>query len=79
VTVGCPKLDNTERYAEKLATIFKNPTIPKVIVTIMEVPCCLGLSKIVHQAAAMCGRSDLVVEEHTLSLSGERKSVKVMG
>ncbi|MBI2520239.1 MAG: 4Fe-4S binding protein [Bdellovibrio sp.] len=78
VTVGCPKLDDTSRYAEKLASILRNPTIPKVIVTIMEVPCCYGLSMIVQQARAMTGRKDLVVEEHTLSLSGERKTVKVL-
>ncbi|HAZ12636.1 MAG: hypothetical protein A2X86_11440 [Bdellovibrionales bacterium GWA2_49_15] len=77
VVVGCPKLDNTSGYAQKLASIFKNPTIPKVIVTIMEVPCCYGLSQIVQQAVAMAGRADLVLEEHTLSLSGERKGVKV--
>jgi len=71
VVVGCPKLDYTEPYAEKLASIFSQANTPKAIVVIMEVPCCRGLSAIVKQAAAMSGRTDLVVEEHTLSVRGE--------
>ncbi len=76
VVVACPKLDNTDPYAAKLAAIFQESSIPKVIVVIMEVPCCRGLSMIVQQAHAMSGRSDLVVEEHTLTLDGEIKSVR---
>jgi hypothetical protein len=71
VVVACPKLDYTDPYAEKLAGIFRASNTPKVIIVIMEVPCCRGLSSITVQAAAMSGRKDLVIEEHTLSLSGE--------
>lgn len=71
VVVACPKLDRTEPYADKLAAIFKNPTIPKAIVVRMEVPCCGGLSSIVREAHHRSGRTDLVVEEVTLSLTGE--------
>lgn len=78
VVVACPKLDNTAPYAEKLAAIFQEISIPRVIVVIMEVPCCRGLSMIVEQARAMSGRDDLVVEEHVLSLEGDVKRVRVM-
>jgi NAD-dependent dihydropyrimidine dehydrogenase PreA subunit len=70
VVVACPKLDNTAPYAQKLAAIFQDTSIPKVIVVIMEVPCCRGLSMIVEQALALSGREDLPVEEHMLSLDG---------
>ncbi len=76
VVVACPKLDNTEPYAQKLAAIFQESSIPKVVVVIMEVPCCRGLSMIVQQAHAMSGRTDLIVEEHTLTLDGEIKGVR---
>ena len=76
VVVACPKLDNTAPYAQKLAAIFQEPTIPRVVVVIMEVPCCRGLSMLVTQAHAMSGRDDLVIEEHVLSLEGELKSVR---
>jgi hypothetical protein len=78
VVVACPKLDNTAPYAEKLAAIFQEQSIPKAIVVVMEVPCCRGLSMIVQQAHAMSGRRDLVIEEHTLTLDGEIKSVREM-
>ncbi|MBL6988152.1 MAG: 4Fe-4S ferredoxin [Bacteriovoracaceae bacterium] len=70
VVVACPKLDRTDNYIEKLAQIFSESTIPKVIVAIMEVPCCKGLSMMVNEAARLSGRDDLVIEEHTIGLQG---------
>lgn len=75
VVVGCPKLDNTAPYAEKLGEILKEKTIPKIIVTVMEVPCCKGLTMIVKDAVRLSGRNDLVFEEHILSLDGKLKEV----
>jgi NAD-dependent dihydropyrimidine dehydrogenase PreA subunit len=71
IVVACPKLDRTEGYAEKLAGILRETTIPKVIVVRMEVPCCGGLTMIVRQALEMCGRTDLVCEEVTVGLNGD--------
>ena len=76
VVVACPKLDNTAPYAQKLAAIMQDTSIPKVVVVIMEVPCCRGLSMIVEQALAVSGRENLVVEEHVLSLEGAIKSIR---
>ncbi len=78
VVVACPKLDNTAPYAEKLAGILAEPSIPKAIVVIMDVPCCGGLAQLARQALAASGRSDLVVEEHILALTGELKSVRLL-
>ncbi|MCX7008676.1 MAG: 4Fe-4S binding protein [Kiritimatiellaeota bacterium] len=71
VVVGCPKLDNTESYAEKIGAILAEPSIPKALVVRMEVPCCGGLTAIAQEAVRLSERSDLILEEVTLSLSGE--------
>lgn len=76
VVVGCPKLDRTEGYPEKLASILSNPTIPRVIVVRMEVPCCGGLTAIVLEAARRCGRTDLEVAETVISVDGAVRSTK---
>jgi len=69
--VACPKLDRTEGYVQKLAQILSEPSIPKVIILRMEVPCCGGLTQIVQAAAAQSGRRDLVVDEVTVGLNGD--------
>lgn len=71
VVVGCPKLDRTEGYVEKLAGILSEPSIPKVITVRMEVPCCGGLSTMVREAATRTGRGDLVVEDVVVGLNGD--------
>ncbi|HAS84191.1 MAG TPA: 4Fe-4S ferredoxin [Verrucomicrobia bacterium] len=71
VVVACPKLDNTERYAAKLGEIFKNTTLPKVLIVRMEVPCCGGLTRIVQEARRLSQRQDLIIEEVTVGRSGD--------
>ena len=71
VAVGCPKLDRTEGYVEKLGAILAHNRIPKVLVVRMEVPCCGGLSTIAEQAARLSGRTDLEVEEVTIGVQGD--------
>lgn len=70
VVVACPKLDVTDPYVEKLAAIFAQNAIPRVLVTRMEVPCCGGLTRMVTAAAERCGRKDLVVDEVVVALDG---------
>lgn len=71
VVVGCPKLDRTEGYVEKLAEILKEPSIPKVTIVRMEVPCCGGLTAIVEEAVKLSGRDDLDLEEVTVAVDGD--------
>lgn len=71
VVVACPKLDRTEPYVEKLQGIFSEPSIPRVLVVRMEVPCCGGLTQLAQTAARQCGRDDLVVQEVVVSLDGD--------
>ena len=74
VVVACPKLDRTEPYVEKLASILSNPSIPAVFVVRMTVPCCGGLTRIVEQAVSMSGRNDLRTQEIYVDLDGSVRS-----
>jgi len=71
VVVGCPKLDDTRPYADKLAAILRDGSIPKVSVVRMEVPCCGGLTAIAREAVQRSGRDDLAFEEVILSVGGD--------
>jgi NAD-dependent dihydropyrimidine dehydrogenase PreA subunit len=68
--VACPKLDRTEPYEEKLAAILSNPTIPKVIVVRMSVPCCGGLTHLVTRAMERIERNDLEFQEIIVDIDG---------
>jgi ferredoxin len=48
--IGCPKLDDTKLYREKLAEIFRRNNMKSVDILYMEVPCCFGLVRLVAQA-----------------------------
>ncbi|HDP99112.1 MAG TPA: 4Fe-4S ferredoxin [bacterium] len=76
VVVGCPKLDDTRNYAAKLGEILKNPSIPKVIVARMQVPCCGGLTMIAQQAVQHSNRHDLTVEEHIIGIDGAVANIR---
>jgi ferredoxin len=78
VAVGCPKLDDTEGYVDKLAAILAEPTIPKVQVVRMEVPCCGGLTMILRQAIELSGRKDLAAEEVVVGTDGAIKSARAI-
>ena len=78
IAVACPKLDRTEGYIEKLAAILSDPSIPRIIVVRMEVPCCGGLTAIVGEAVKLSGRADLVAEEVTVALDGEVTGTRQM-
>ena len=56
LVVGCPKLDDTEQYAEKLTSIFKLNSVKSVTVAHMEVPCCFGLDRLVKDAIKASGK-----------------------
>ena len=58
VVIACPKLDETDNYVEKLASIIKTNDIKSVTVAIMTVPCCSGLFLMVQEAVELSGRSD---------------------
>jgi len=68
--IGCPKFDNPGEYRQKLASIFKlHPSIERVEIIRMEVPCCSGLTGIVKKAAEDVGRK-IEINEVVLSARG---------
>jgi Pyruvate/2-oxoacid:ferredoxin oxidoreductase delta subunit len=70
VAVGCPKLDDTTIYIEKLAEIIKSNNLRSLTVVHMEVPCCSGLTRVTREAILRSGRA-MTFEDVTVSLRGE--------
>jgi len=66
--IGCPKLDDVQAYIDKLARIFKNNEIKDLTLIRMEVPCCGGLQRIVHEALRISGKKlplqEFIVERY---------------
>lgn len=54
--IGCPKLDDTAYYTEKLTQIFSLNGVRSVTVVRMEVPCCGGITQAVKSAIAASGQ-----------------------
>jgi ferredoxin len=69
IVVGCPKLDDSEFYIEKLAEILKSNNIKSLTVVHMEVPCCFGLTQIAKMAIGLA-EIDLTFEDVTIGLDG---------
>jgi NAD-dependent dihydropyrimidine dehydrogenase PreA subunit len=70
VVVGCPKLDDIERYRDKLAQIFEHGGVRSVTVLKMEVPCCGGILHATLDAVKESGR-DIPVTCVTIGIGGE--------
>ena len=56
VLVGCPKLDDNQAYAAKLADLFSRNEVRSVTVIRMEVPCCGGISWAAREGLARSGK-----------------------
>ncbi len=57
LAVACPKLDShQEVYLEKLVAMIDQARIASLTVAVMEVPCCGGLVRLAHAAAARASR-----------------------
>jgi Pyruvate/2-oxoacid:ferredoxin oxidoreductase delta subunit len=67
--VGCPKLDDTARYAAKLAAILKGNDIRSLTIVHMEVPCCFGLVALARRALAE-SEKQVPVQEVVVGVQG---------
>lgn len=56
LAIGCPKLDDSKFYVEKLGQIFANNDIKSITIGYMEVPCCGGLLHVVNKALEASGK-----------------------
>lgn len=68
--IGCPKLDDTGAYLDKLTRMFAGNALRSVHVVHMEVPCCFGLVRLVADAVRASGRP-VPVKLTKISLGGE--------
>ncbi|AIJ05990.1 4Fe-4S ferredoxin iron-sulfur binding domain protein [Methanocaldococcus bathoardescens] len=68
LAIGCPKLDDTSGYIEKIRAIVKLNNIKKVDVVIMSVPCCHGLYALVKKALEGI---DCEIKKHVISIDGK--------
>ncbi|HEY4743283.1 MAG TPA: iron-sulfur cluster-binding oxidoreductase [Desulfuromonadaceae bacterium] len=73
LAIACPKLDDTDGYVQKLATIFSVNEIKSITVAIMEVPCCRGLDVMVREALAQSGKA-IPLESLIIGIDGERRN-----
>jgi Pyruvate/2-oxoacid:ferredoxin oxidoreductase delta subunit len=75
VIIGCPKLDQAERYVQKLAEILRAAEPASLTVVHMEVPCCSGLTRIAEYAREIAG-STLPLTDVTVGIGGEVKETR---
>jgi hypothetical protein len=69
VVIGCPKLDDIAGYGEKLKEILKKNDLRSVTVSIMEVPCCSALNRVIDRAVEASGKP-IPVRKHIVSIRG---------
>lgn len=69
VMMGCPKLDDAQKYIDKFAQVFRTAGIKSITTVVMEVPCCSGLPTIVKKGLEMSG-AVIPVEEVVVSTRG---------
>lgn len=70
VVCGCPKFEDVEASAAKLADILRHNEVREITIVNMEVPCCFGLVQIVRRALEAAGK-DLPVAICTLGTTGQ--------
>lgn len=76
VVTGCPKFDDLQFYQEKLAEIFRRSEIKKIIVAMMEVPCCSGWLSVTQKAVSDSGKK-IPIEEKIIGIRGDIKTNSV--
>jgi Pyruvate/2-oxoacid:ferredoxin oxidoreductase delta subunit len=67
--VGCPKLDETEPFINRLAEILKANDIKDITVLHMTVPCCSQLDRLVLEANKRSGKK-VPVESYVVGIEG---------
>ena len=70
VIIGCPKLDESDLYIDKLAKIIEENQIKSVKIIKMEVPCCSGLIHIAKKAIEKA-EVNIPLEIVTISIDGK--------
>lgn len=74
VMIGCPKLDDVDRYIAKLTSIFKLNAVKDITVAYMEVPCCSGIVYAVEQAILQSGKN-IELNRIRITIDGKKQVV----
>jgi Pyruvate/2-oxoacid:ferredoxin oxidoreductase delta subunit len=56
VLIGCPKLDETGPFVERLSEILTQNEVKDITILHMEVPCCINLVRLVVEAMKKSGK-----------------------
>ena len=72
LTIGCPKLDDSQYYTEKLTDILRLNNIKSVTLVNMEVPCCFGLQNITEEAIRKSGKI-IPLRQTIVTIKGEKQ------
>ena len=72
--VGCPKLDETGPFVDKLTEILKANEIRDITVLYMTVPCCAKLERLVAEAVKRSGK-DVPQKSFKIGIDGTRNPV----
>jgi Fe-S-cluster-containing hydrogenase component 2 len=70
--VGCPKLDETEPFVDRLTEILKANEIRDITVLHMTVPCCAQLESLVAEAVKRSGK-DVPQKSYVVGIDGTLK------
>jgi hypothetical protein len=69
VLIGCPKLDETAPFVEKLAEILSLNEVKEMTILHIEVPCCSNLVRLVLKAMKKSGK-DIALDEYVCMIDG---------
>lgn len=72
IVIGCPKFDDVQAYAQKLAEILKRNNVKGITIAHMDVPCCSGLKRLVDQAVIAAGKQ-IPIHRHIITVEGAMK------
>lgn len=77
LAIGCPKLDETEAYREKLTEIIRRNALNGITVAHMEVPCCSGMTFLAKAARDASGK-DISIRDVTVGIDGTVKAERTI-
>lgn len=77
LAIGCPKLDETDAYREKLTEIIRRNDLKGVTVAHMEVPCCSGMTQLAKMARDASGK-DMAIRDVTVGIDGSVKAERTL-
>ena len=71
LAIACPKLDQSQQiYVDKITGMIDEAKINTLTVVVMQVPCCMGLTRLVQNALNLASRK-IPIKQAVISVEGE--------